>query len=60
MGWNKKYNLNKLREKEDGLKIGCWNKGGALQPLKDKVNDIENLIKSNNFAILGVTEANFF
>ena len=45
---------------ELGIKIGCWNKGGALQPLKEKVNEIENLLKSNNFGVLGIIEANFF
>ena len=60
MGWYKKYSQSFHREKENGLRIGCWNKGGALQPLKEKVNEIEHLIKSNNFAILGITEANFY
>ena len=59
MGWS-----NKIRKvfkvKEEGIRVGCWNKGGALQPLQEKINDIENLLKRNNFGVLGITEANFF
>ena len=59
MGWS-----NKIRKvfkvKEEGIKVGCWNKGGALQPLQEKINEIENLLKRNNFGVLGITEANFF
>ena len=44
MGWNKKW---KTRDQkiEEGIKIGVWNKGGALQPLREKVNEIENMLK---------------
>ena len=59
MGWGKIYK-KQTTSTGSGIKIGCWNKGGALQPLKEKINEVENLIKSNNFQILGVLEANFF
>ena len=42
------------------FKIGFWNKGGALQPLYEKINEIEDLIKSNNFSVFGIIEANLF
>ena len=51
----------KLKQyKAGGIKIGCWNKGGALQPLKGKITEIEHLIKENNFGVFGVIEANLF
>ena len=59
MGWSNKF-TNKEKEKEEGIRLGCWNKGGALQPLKDKINEIEKLIKTNNFSVFRITEANFF
>ena len=61
MGWTKKY-INRKHQSSngEGIKIGCWNKGGALQPLKEKRNEIENILKSYNFGVLGITEANFF
>ena len=31
-----------------------------MQPLKEKINEIEHIIKSNGFSIFGVVEANFF
>ena len=37
-----------------------WNKGGALQPLHKKINEIEEMVKSNNFGVFGVVEANLF
>ena len=58
MGWNIKAKT-KDKGKEEGIKIGFWNKGGALQPLKEKINEIENMIKTNNFGVFGVIEANF-
>ena len=61
MVWSKKITKRMSNCDDDiGIKVACWNKGGALQPLKDKVNEIENLIKTNNFGVFGVTEANFF
>ena len=57
MGW--KTNFCKYRP-ESGMKIGFWNKGGALQPLREKINEIEELMKRNQFCIFGVIEANFF
>ena len=59
MGWSNKIKKIKIG-KDKGIKIGCWNKGGALQPLRDKTNEIEILLKSNNFGVLGIVEANFF
>ena len=44
MGWNKKYTQKKVKF-ENGIKVGFWNKGGALQSLKEKVNEIEGIIK---------------
>ena len=58
MVWSQKAKIGKTTE-EMGIKIGCQNKGGALQPLCEKVNEIEYLLKSNNFGVLGITEANF-
>ena len=57
MGWTKTYEKTK---KDVGMKIGFWNKGGALQPLHEKINEIEDIIKSNQFCVFGVVEANFF
>ena len=59
MGWN---NIQKKfqQKTQEGIKVGFWNKGGALQSLHEKINEIEHLIKSNNFGIFGVIEANFF
>ena len=57
MGWKKVY---KKCQKDCGLKIGFWNKGGALQPLQEKINEIEYILKTNQFSIFGVVEANFF
>ena len=57
MGWK---HQSKISVGGRGLKVGCWNKGGALQPLREKVNAIEVLIKSNNFSVFGVIEANIF
>ena len=58
MGWKKNKTI---QQKESfGIKIGCWNKGGALQPLSEKLNEIEILIKENDFSVSGVLEANFF
>ena len=59
MGWGKEQRKHKT-EGGVGIKIGFWNKGGALQPLKEKINEIENLIKSHSFSLFGVVEANFF
>ena len=58
MGWNKR--IKRSRKVKEGLKVGCWNKGGALQPLHEKINEIENLIKNKSFDIFGVLEANLF
>ena len=58
MVWNKKY-LKKSKW-DSGLKIGFWNKGGARQPLKEKINEIEQLIKTNGFSVFGIVEANLF
>ena len=43
-----------------GLKLDFGIRGGALQPLREKINEIEELMKSNNFSIFGVVEANLF
>ena len=48
MGWKTFQRISKLG-RSNGIKIGSWNKGGALQPLKEKLNEIEIFIKSNNF-----------
>ena len=40
------------------LKIGTWNKGGATQDLWKKINEIEIILKEQNFDCLGITEAN--
>ena len=42
------------------MKIGSSNMGGALQPLREKINEIEILIKTNNFGVFGIIEANLF
>ena len=55
MGWSKKSNKHKM-ESNNGMKIGTWNKGGALQPLREKLNEIEVLIKSNDFSVFGISE----
>ena len=62
MGWKKQWDTNRIGKEKpnDGIKVGSWNKGGALQPLFEKINDIEQLMKTNNFAILGISEANLF
>ena len=49
-----------FQKRVEGIKVGCWNKGGALQPMKEKLIEIELLIKSNNFGVFEVLEANFF
>ena len=59
MGWGK-IQKNLKREVKGGIKFGCWNKGGALQPLKEKLNEIELLIKTEAFGVFGVLEANLF
>ena len=59
MGWKKKPS-KQLGENDNGIKVGCWNKGGALQPLQEKINEIEILLKTNRFGVLGILEANFF
>ena len=60
MGWNKIWKYKKVGKPDSGIKIGCWNKDGALQPLQEKICEIEYLLKSNNFGVLGIVEANFF
>ena len=57
MGWRTQQHKN---NGGSGIKVGCWNKGGANQPLHEKSNEIEELIKENNFTVFGVVEANFF
>ena len=59
MGWKKKWRT-KSQEKDEGIKLGFWNKGGALQPLREKRNEIENIIKTNSFGVFGIAEANLF
>ena len=59
MGWGNSRKFHKIKQDGD-LKVGFWNKGGAIQPLKEKINEIEYLIKSNGFSVFGVVEANFF
>ena len=46
MGWNQKY---KKAKGDSGIKVGFWNKGGATQPLREKINEIEFMVKSNGF-----------
>ena len=58
MGWSNKRHKNHSKG-GPGIKVGFWNKGGALQPLREKINEIEELIKSNGFLVFGVIEANF-
>ena len=48
MGWKNKCSSKKY-EKEGGLKIGFCNKGGALQPLQEKKNEIEFIVKRQTF-----------
>ena len=62
MGWKKQQLNNQRGDRtiEGGLKVGSWNKGGVNQPLEEKLNEIETLIKSNNFTVMGISEANFF
>ena len=40
------------------LRIGTWNKGGANQELRKKINEITILLHEQNLDCLGVTEAN--
>ena len=62
MGWKKQQLNNQRGDRtiDSGLKVGSWNKGGVNQPLEEKLNEIETLIKSNNFAVMRISEANFF
>ena len=40
------------------LRIGTWNKGGANQDLRKKINEITILLHQHKLDCLGVTEAN--
>ena len=40
------------------MKIGTWNKGGANQELKKKINEITIMLHSQKLDCLGITEAN--
>ena len=40
------------------MKIGTWNKGGANQELRKKINEITILLHEEKLDCLGVTEAN--
>ena len=44
--------------KERGLKIASWNKGGGH--LQTKIHELENIVNSIHPHIFGITEANFF
>ena len=60
MGWDKKWTSKSENDNGKGIKVGSWNKGGALQPLQEKLNEIEYFMKDNNFSIFGISEANLF
>ena len=44
--------------KNRSLRIGVWNKGGANQELKKKINEITIVLHSQKLDCLGITEAN--
>ena len=44
--------------KSRNLRIGVWNKGGANQELKKKINEITIMLHSQKLDCLGITEAN--
>ena len=44
--------------KSRSLRIGVWNKGGANQELKKKINEITIVLHSQKLDCLGITEAN--